>query len=219
MIPQPKPNSQPCSQPRSLPCSLTMLAQVAGWCGPKPRVLVINRVDEISEADRAAWSTHYKDAGQKVFWTDGKLGQGVKRLKQHLISEVGQAINERRTKRGLQPRPVRACVIGFPNIGKSALINRLLARRVVASAPKPGVTRSLRWVRLDEGLELLDAPGVIPMSFRDQVGAHGVAWRGMTWMDCCSMHGTSDAVARACGSAMPAWSGGGTCDAQIPTVH
>eukprot|EP00983_Pelagomonas_calceolata_P062352 1147274-Pelagomonas_calceolata.AAC.2 len=58
--------------------------------------------------------------------------------------QVSKSINEKRAKRGLQPRPVRACVIGFPNIGKSALINRLINRRAVASAPKPGVTRLLQ---------------------------------------------------------------------------
>jgi len=58
--------------------------------------------------------------------------------------QVSKAINEKRARRGLQPRPVRACVIGFPNIGKSALINRLINRRAVASAPKPGVTRLLQ---------------------------------------------------------------------------
>jgi len=61
------------------------------------------------------------------------------------------------------PRPVRAVVIGFPNVGKSALINRLLQRRVVESAARPGVTRQLRWIRICDQLELLDAPGVIPV--------------------------------------------------------
>ncbi len=72
---------------------------------------------------------------------------------------VSKAINDRRKARGLQPRPVRAAVIGFPNVGKSALINRFLNRRVCASAPKPGVTKSLRWLRVGGDLDLLDAPG------------------------------------------------------------
>jgi ribosome biogenesis GTPase A len=68
-------------------------------------------------------------------------------------------INEKRAARGLKPRPVRAVVIGFPNVGKSALINRLLNRRVADSAPRPGVTRNLQWLRLGAELDLLDAPG------------------------------------------------------------
>jgi ribosome biogenesis GTPase A len=69
------------------------------------------------------------------------------------------------------PRAVRAVVIGFPNVGKSALINRLLKRRVVESAARPGVTRQLRWIRISEQLELLDAPGIIPAKLGDQLAA------------------------------------------------
>lgn len=72
---------------------------------------------------------------------------------------LSKSINDRRKARGLQPRPVRAAVIGFPNVGKSALINRFLNRRVCESAPKPGVTKSLRWLRVGGDLDLLDAPG------------------------------------------------------------
>ena len=74
--------------------------------------------------------------------------------------EASAEINAKRKNRGLKPRPVRAVVIGFPNVGKSALINRLLNKRVCDSAPKPGVTRNLRWLRLGGDLDLLDAPGV-----------------------------------------------------------
>ena len=72
---------------------------------------------------------------------------------------LSDSINKRRKARGLQPRPVRAAVIGFPNVGKSALINRFLSRRVCESAPKPGVTKQLRWLRVGGDLDLLDAPG------------------------------------------------------------
>lgn len=88
------------------------------------------------------------------------------------VSKAAQAagvqLNQRRRDRGMLPRPVRAVVIGFPNVGKSALINRLVGRRVVESAARPGVTRQLRWVRISQDLELLDAPGVIPAKLEDQ---------------------------------------------------
>jgi small GTP-binding protein len=73
---------------------------------------------------------------------------------------VGKEINSRRLRRGLKPRAVRAVVVGFPNVGKSALINRLLNRRVANSAPKPGVTRRLQWLRLGADVDLLDMPGL-----------------------------------------------------------
>jgi ribosome biogenesis GTPase A len=77
-------------------------------------------------------------------------------------AELSAQINAKRRERGLRPRPVRAVVVGFPNVGKSALINRLLNRRACASAPKPGVTRDLRWIRIGADLDLLDAPGANP---------------------------------------------------------
>jgi ribosome biogenesis GTPase A len=76
--------------------------------------------------------------------------------------QMSMAINQRREARGLKPRPIRACVIGFPNVGKSALINRMLNRRLCDSAPKPGVTRDLKWLRVGGDLDLLDAPGAGP---------------------------------------------------------
>jgi ribosome biogenesis GTPase A len=69
----------------------------------------------------------------------------------------------------MRARPVRALMLGFPNVGKSALINRLVRQKVVESARRAGVTRSLRWVRLGQDLDLLDAPGVLPPRLDDQL--------------------------------------------------
>ena len=71
----------------------------------------------------------------------------------------------------MRPRPVRALTLGFPNVGKSALINRLVRQKVVDSARRAGVTRTLRWVRLGQSLDLLDAPGVLPPRLDDQQAA------------------------------------------------
>ena len=94
----------------------------------------------------------------------------MKALREAAI-QAGDALNARRLDRGMRPRPVRALVLGFPNVGKSALINRLVGRRVVESARRPGVTRALRWVRLGQALDLLDAPGVLPPLLEDQRAA------------------------------------------------
>jgi ribosome biogenesis GTPase A len=86
---------------------------------------------------------------------------------------VSEGLNARRKEKGLRPRPVRVAVVGFPNVGKSALINRLVGRAQCASAARPGVTRHLQWVSLgaDGALMLLDAPGVLPMRMADQAAA------------------------------------------------
>lgn len=135
--------------------------KVKDWIGEKSRVLVLNRVDMISSDARQQWQDWFKTQGDRPHFVDAKKGKGMGPIAQAAKS-AGKAMNDRRISRGMRPRPVRAVVIGFPNVGKSALINKLLKKKVVESARKPGVTRQLRWVRISKELELLDAPGVLP---------------------------------------------------------
>jgi ribosome biogenesis GTPase A len=140
------------------------------WIGTKPHLLVLNRRDMVTPAARQAWDAWFRSQGQTPWWCDAKAGTGVKQLQQAAI-RAGEALNARRRGRGMKPRPVRALMLGFPNVGKSALINRLVRQKVVESARKAGVTRSLRWVRLGQDLDLLDAPGVLPPRLDDQQAA------------------------------------------------
>ena len=140
------------------------------WLGDKARVLVINRVDMIPTDLRNQWEIWFREQGETPFFTDAQRGIGVKTLGQVAVA-AGKPMNDRRVRRGMKPRPVRAVVLGFPNVGKSALINRLVNKRVVESARRAGVTRQLRWVRLGQDLDLLDAPGVLPAKLSDQGAA------------------------------------------------
>jgi ribosome biogenesis GTPase A len=144
--------------------------QLDDWLGEKSRVLVLNRRDAIPDNVRHGWDAWFRDRDVVPLFTDAKQGKGVGELAR-AAEAAGRKLNERRKKRGMQPRPVRAVVIGFPNVGKSALINRLLRKKVVESARKAGVTRQLRWVRISDKLELLDAPGIIPWQLHDQTAA------------------------------------------------
>lgn len=144
--------------------------QMAQWAGNKERILVINRVDMIPPQVQQAWIKWFRTQGEEPHFTNANHGQGVIAVSQ-TAKGVGDIINQRRRDRGMLPRPVRAVVIGFPNVGKSALINRLLKRRVVESARRPGVTRQLRWVRISDQLDLLDAPGVLPSRLTNQEAA------------------------------------------------
>ena len=140
------------------------------WISGKQHLLVLNRRDMVPVAAQQLWSDWFRGQGQPVWWCDAKAGTGVKQLQQAAI-RAGDALNERRRGRGMKPRPVRALMLGFPNVGKSALINRLVRQKVVESARRAGVTRSLRWVRLGQDLDLLDAPGVLPPRLDDQQAA------------------------------------------------
>ncbi len=140
------------------------------WIGEKPRILVLNRVDMIEDSIRLDWISWFRQQGENPLFTNAKNGKGIKTLL-NLTQKLGQQVNQRRHSRGMLPRPVRAVVIGFPNVGKSALINRLLNRKIVESARRAGVTKQLRWVRISEEIELLDSPGIIPMNLTNQENA------------------------------------------------
>ena len=156
-------------------------------------MMVLNRRDMVSDASAKAWTAFFKSRGHGVLWTNAHQGDGVQGLITQALT-VSEAMNEKRAARGLRPRPVRAVVVGFPNVGKSALINRLLGKRVADSAPRPGVTRMLKWTRIGGELDLLDAPGIIPMSFKDQLAAQRLAM--------CNDIGEASYVASAVAAAM-----------------
>ena len=144
--------------------------QIDNWLGEKPRIVVLNRMDMIPESARQDWLEWFKSQEIKPFFSNAKQGKGIKAIK-IAAQKTGVAMNQRRRDRGMRPRAVRAVVIGFPNVGKSALINRLVGKKVVVSERRAGVTRQLRWVKISKEIELLDAPGIIPWRLENQQDA------------------------------------------------
>ena len=148
---------------------------IPDWIGNKLRVLVLNRADMVSDAERSRWVAWFKRSGERhVVLTDARSGKGVKRVAEVALM-VSAEVNDKRRAKGLMPRPVRTAIVGYPNVGKSALINRLTKSKACASAPRPGVTRNLRWVRIGGDLDLLDSPGVLPPRLADQAAAARLA--------------------------------------------
>jgi ribosome biogenesis GTPase A len=159
---------------------------VPKWIGNKPLIIAIARLDQVSKLALNDWKKYYEThpahkekPDAKIFFIDGKRGTGTLALKKEAL-KAGKAINAKRIRKGIQPRAVRAAVIGFPNVGKSALINRLLGRRMAKSRNLPGVTRQITWVRIGGGksdeplentIELLDSPGIIPAQQFNQQAA------------------------------------------------
>jgi ribosome biogenesis GTPase A len=148
--------------------------KIEKWVEGKSHILVCNRIDAISSTVRSQWTRWFTEQDRMIYFTDAQAGKGMVELMK-AAQVAGEKVNERRHGRGMLPRPVRAVVIGFPNVGKSALINRLLKRKVVASSNKAGVTRQLRWVRISDQIDLLDTPGVIPPLLHNQDAAMKLA--------------------------------------------
>ena len=144
------------------------------WIKNKKHILVINRSDMISSNTINNWNKWFNDNDEYPHWCDAKRGIGIKAICKS-TKESRLSIDNRRLSRGMKIRAIRALTLGFPNVGKSALINRIANKRVVESARKAGVTRNLRWIRLDSGIDLLDAPGVIPPNLEDQKSALNLA--------------------------------------------
>jgi ribosome biogenesis GTPase A len=141
--------------------------QINSWIGTKPRIMVLNREDMIPEGAKQDWLRWFKSQAEEPYFTNAKQGKGIDAIKS-AAQKTGVAMNQRRSDRGMRPRPVRAVVIGFPNVGKSALINRLVGKKIVVSERRAGVTRQLRWVKISQEIELLDAPGIIPWRLENQ---------------------------------------------------
>lgn len=148
--------------------------EIDEWMGHKKKILVLNREDMVSAADKQAWGEYFAKQGISVLFSNGQRGTGTMKLAR-LAKSAADELNERRRVKGLLPRNVRAAVVGYPNVGKSSLINRLLKRKMCGTAPRPGVTKHLQWARVVDGLDLLDAPGVLPMRIQDQAGATRLA--------------------------------------------
>jgi len=144
------------------------------WIKDKKHLLVINKADMISDSAINKWTNWFQGRNKTPIWCDSKKGIGIKEICK-AASESRLSIDIRRESRGMKVRSIRALTLGFPNVGKSALINRIAKKRVVESARKAGVTRSLRWIRLNNGIDLLDAPGIIPPDLDNQRSALNLA--------------------------------------------
>ena len=145
------------------------------WVGSRGHVLALNRIDAVPDSALKEWVTVLQQSGgPSPLLVDARQGRGVAELKTAILS-AGASVNQRRKRRGIRPRAVRAAILGYPNVGKSALINRLVGKRKTKSENRPGVTRGFTWVRIDTQVQLLDSPGIIPAKAVEQGAAYHLA--------------------------------------------
>ena len=133
----------------------------------KSRIILLNRSDLADGRYNTEWTEYFKEKGFHVLEINSKTGSGVKAI-QGLVQEACKEKIERDRKRGIKNRPVRAMVVGIPNVGKSTFINAFAGRACAKTGNKPGVTKGKQWIRLNQNLELLDTPGILWPRFENQ---------------------------------------------------
>ncbi len=136
--------------------------------GSKPRLVLLNKADSADPEVTAMWLDYYAKQGITALATDCRSGKNVSKfygkLKELLKDDI-----EKWNAKGMSGRPIRIMIVGIPNVGKSSFINRLAGSRLAKVEDRPGVTRGKQWVKLDEGFELLDMPGVLWPKFEDKL--------------------------------------------------
>ena len=136
----------------------------------KARLILLNKADLADERANNMWQEYFKEKGFFVVKLDSRSGSGMKAIN-GIIQEACKEKIERDRKRGIINRPVRAMVVGIPNVGKSTFINSYAKKACAKSGNKPGVTKGKQWIKLSKTLELLDTPGILWPKFEDeQVG-------------------------------------------------
>ena len=133
----------------------------------KARMILLNKADLADERQNEAWKEYFSAAGFHVVKVNSRSGAGMKNI-QDTIQEACREKIERDRRRGIKNRPIRAMVVGIPNVGKSTFINSFAGKACARTGNKPGVTKGKQWIRLNKGVELLDTPGILWPKFEDE---------------------------------------------------
>lgn len=133
----------------------------------KSRIVLLNKSDLADPALNKQWMDYFEEQGAHALEINSKTGAGIKSI-QGMVKEACKEKIERDQKRGIVNRPVRAMVVGIPNVGKSTFINSFAGKACAKTGNKPGVTKGKQWIRLNKSLELLDTPGILWPKFEDQ---------------------------------------------------
>jgi ribosome biogenesis GTPase A len=133
----------------------------------KYRLILLNKSDLADAAATDRWSAFFREKGYYVVALDARKKNGMKTITDIVMEACKEKI-ERDKKRGIKNRPIRAMVVGIPNVGKSTFINSYAGKACAKTGNKPGVTKGKQWIRLSKDLELLDTPGILWPKFEDQ---------------------------------------------------
>lgn len=143
----------------------------------KSRVVLLNKSDLADSSVNKAWISYFENKGVHCLEINSKGGTGIKNI-QNVVNEACKEKIERDRKRGILNRPVRAMVVGIPNVGKSTFINAFAKKACAKTGNKPGVTKGKQWIKLNKSLELLDTPGILWPKFEDNETGMKLAFIG-----------------------------------------
>lgn len=143
----------------------------------KPKLIVLNRIDQADPSKTSIWAEYFKKSGAAVLETDSKLGKGTNTFQSAIRSLLKDKIAYYNSK-GQTGRLLRVMILGIPNVGKSSFINRTAKRRATEASDRPGVTRGKQWINLGSGIEMLDTPGLLWPKFEDKLVGEHLAFTG-----------------------------------------
>lgn len=149
------------------------IVDIDEWTRGKPKILIMTKYDLCDKTQTNKFIKYYENKGYTVIPLDLVHDKVTKVI--DASQEILKEEQEKRIKKGLKPRSIRALIVGVPNVGKSTLINRLVGRKSAQIGNRPGVTKNLSWIRINKDIELLDSPGVLWPKLTDQEGARVLA--------------------------------------------
>lgn len=142
----------------------------------KPRLILLNKSDMADDKLTDKWISFYENIGVSVLSVSSLTGFGLKQITP-AIFELVKDKTAKYAEKGIK-KNIKIMIIGIPNVGKSTIINRLVRKAAAKTGDRPGVTTAKQWIRIKDGLELLDTPGILPPKFEDQEVALKLAYTG-----------------------------------------
>jgi len=143
----------------------------------KKKLVILSKIDLADDHQTKLWSEKLSQRYDKVLALDLTKESAEKEIAK-AVNILGEEKREKDRKKGMKPQPIRAMILGIPNVGKSSLINRLASRKAAGVQNKPGFTRGEQWIKVNKDFELLDTPGVLPMSYENKDKATKLALLG-----------------------------------------
>lgn len=143
----------------------------------KNRLVILTKNDLADPIMTEKWINHFKEAGFEAIFADLNKDKDVKNIIK-CAEKLGENKNQKLAQKGMKPQPIRAMIIGIPNVGKSTLINKIAKRNAASVQNKPGHTKSQQWIKVSDKFQLLDTPGILPSNYEDKNAALNLALVG-----------------------------------------